>query len=161
MRVVSVLIALLFLGCGQQVQPSPSPSVTPQPSLGEQVPLLTGRMIPLKRSDMPQLKGSVLEVVGCYTNSWAGVLKVDKTYGTSMVDEGGVGSSGPIMWPTGYTGYRVGSQVAVVDEHGTVVGVTGNRYIIIMGGLPDLDHIEPHVPGSLLACGPPIPAPPE
>jgi len=154
MRIFCVAMAMLIVGCAEQVEPRPSPTVTPQPSLGEQVPLLTQRPV----AQTPPVGA----VTGCYTNWWAGVLTVDKTYGTAMADEGMAAATGhsqppgPIMWPTGYTGYRVGSQVAVVDTNGNVVAITGQRYKIIMGGLTDLDPIEPHVPGALLACGPPL-----
>jgi hypothetical protein len=145
MPIFIIAIALLVLACGQQ------PAASPQPSLGEQVPLLTGRLVGKEGVD-----------TGCYLNHMDGVLTVDETYGTKM-SYAEVTSSDyhpmPLMWPVGYTGHRVGSQVAVVDEHGTVVAITGNRYTI-RPGAANLYKIEPPVPNAFLVCGPPAPVPP-
>jgi hypothetical protein len=150
MRILSVAIGLLFLGCAHQVGPSPSPSATPQPSLGARVPLLT------QQHAAPTEGPGV--IVGCYTFYQDALLVVDKTYGTAMADQQAPPIEGPpqpVMWPFDYTGYRVGSQVAVVNESGTVVAVTGQRYWITMAGI---DPNQPDVPdNTYAACGPPTP----
>jgi hypothetical protein len=138
MPIFIIAIALLVLACGQQ------PAASPQPSLGEQVPLLTGRVV-----------GK--EDAGCYLNFMVGILNTDETYGTKMAG-GEDWPQTPIMWPVGYTGYRVGSEIAVVDEFGHVVGITGQYYAIDMGAANN-DVVEPNVPGTWLTCGPPRPYP--
>src|SRR5690349_11554437 len=138
MRIFGVAIVLLLLGCARQAAPTPAPSVTPQPSLGEQVPLLTQRHAP-----PPEGPGVT---VGCYTYYQTALLVVDKTYGTAMADQQAPPIDGPpqpIVWPFGYTGYRVGSEVAVANESGTVVAITGQRYWITMAGT---DPTQPDVP---------------
>jgi hypothetical protein len=64
----------------------------------------------------------------------------------------------PIMWPLGYTGFRVGSEIAVVDETGRVRAITGNRYVLAPAAANG-EQIEPPVPRAFLVCGPPQPAP--
>jgi hypothetical protein len=49
----------------------------------------------------------------------------DPTFGTVIK-----GSGSPLRWPSGYTGWRVGSEVAVSDPTGRVVLRTGGRYEI-------------------------------
>jgi hypothetical protein len=49
----------------------------------------------------------------------------DPTYGT-VVKEGGW----PLRWPTGYTAWRVGTEVQVLDRSGNVILTTGGRYRI-------------------------------
>lgn len=39
-------------------------------------------------------------------------------------------SGAPLRWPSGYTGWRDGSEVAVLDPTGRVVLTTGGRYEI-------------------------------
>ena len=82
---------------------------------------------------------------GCYTNFAVGKLVVDATYGTAITDES-IGGTGPVLWPTGYTGRRSGSEVEVVDREGHVVARTGNRYQI--EGAFTGDN-----PRAWLACG--------
>jgi hypothetical protein len=143
-RVFVVLITLLVLVFGQQELAR----FTSHLGLGEQINLLTGRNLTLVSG-------------GCYTYYQNALLVVDKTYGTAMADRQAPPAPSeapplPIMWPIGYTGYRVGPEIAVVDESGHVVAVTGQRYWITLGGA-NLDIIEPNVPGTWLACGPPTP----
>jgi hypothetical protein len=140
MRILTIGIALLFLGCAHQ-------ATTRQPSLGEQVPLLTGHLV-----------GASGAGTGCYLNFMVGILNKDETYGTTMAYGEDVPQL-PLMWPIGYTGYRVGSEIAVVDETGRVRAITGNRYTL-MPAAANNDQIEPAVPGAFLVCVPPLPAPP-
>lgn len=72
---------------------------------GERVDLLTG-------------------VDSCYAGGaggFVGLLTADPDYGTRF-------DGRPAMWPLGYTGFRVGSEVAVADAAGNVVAMTGRRY---------------------------------
>jgi hypothetical protein len=46
------------------------------------------------------------------------------TTGTPTIKGSGV----PLRWPTGYTAWRVGSEVEVIDAAGSVVLTTGSRY---------------------------------
>jgi hypothetical protein len=74
---------------------------------GEQVPLLTGSL-------------------GCYAGGEGGPtaeLIVDPEYGTSFAGR-------PVMWPTGYTAWRVGSQIEVRDGGGNLKAATGRKYHI-------------------------------
>ena len=68
-------------------------------------------------------------MTGCYTNFAVGVLVVDPAYGTAITDET-IGGTGPIRWPSGYTGRLLGSDVVVFDSSGHAVAKTGNRYQI-------------------------------
>jgi hypothetical protein len=149
-----VAIAMLVIGCAQHVERNAPPSVSPQPSLGEQVPLLT------QQHPVPTEGPGI--AVGCYTYYVNGLLVPDKTYGTAMAEQHSPTIEGPprpIMWPFGYTGYRVGSGVALVDEQGRAVGITGTRYWLTMAGI---DPTQPNVPDKVFAaCGPPRPWTPE
>ena len=63
-------------------------------------------------------------VDSCYAGGAGGTvgpLIADPDYGTRF-------NGKPAMWPLGYTGFRVGSEVAVVDAAGRVVATTGRRY---------------------------------
>ena len=84
-------------------------------------------------------------MIGCYTNFATGLLVVDPTYGTAITDES-MGETGPVMWPTGYTGRQAGSEVEVIDREGHVVATTGRRYQIEGAW-------EGKNPDSWLACG--------
>jgi len=75
------------------------------PSPGERVELRTGP-------------------VSCYAGGalpFVGTLTADPVYGTTFDGK-------PAVWPVGYTGVRVGSEVAVVDDSGKIVATTGGRY---------------------------------
>ena len=128
----TLAIALLALACG---------------SSEGSVPLLTG---------VSKLVG---DGPGCYTNSATGLLTVDATYGTAVTDEimltvtGTMPPPVPVMWRRGFTAHRDGSEVAVTDRNGSVVAVTGHRFII-EGGYAGGDLISPEVPvGVFYACG--------
>jgi hypothetical protein len=63
-----------------------------------------------------------------------------------------VGTTVPVMWPTGYTGLRLArGEVEVLDEAGKVVATTGKRYDIaerpaevsLREGLPDAPPRSP------------------
>jgi len=84
-------------------------------------------------------------MVGCYTNFAVGELEVDATYGTAITDES-IGGTGPVRWPTGYSGRHSGSEVEVLDRDGQVVARTGNRYQIEGAFVGD-------GPRAWLACG--------
>lgn len=99
---ITLLLALAVVGCA-----------------GRPVPLLTG----------PNPFADNNGTIGCYTNFAVGTLVVDATYGTAITDES-IGGSGPVRWPTGYTGRQSGSDVEVIDAQGHVVARTGNRYQI-------------------------------
>jgi hypothetical protein len=85
---------------------------------GEPVPLLTG-------------EGSAGG--GCYLNFLVDDLVVDPVNGTAVVEEYTIDGQPksrvlPIMWPTGYTARRSGSEVEVLARNGQVVARTGGRY---------------------------------
>ncbi len=82
-------------------------------------------------------------MVGCYTSGADGVLTVDPTYGTAIVEHE---APVPVMWPRGYTGRRSISGVEVVDQSGHVVARTGTRVRIGGGYTGD-------APRAFLACG--------
>jgi hypothetical protein len=65
-------------------------------------------------------------LTGCYaggesSSGMNGVLVPDPSYGTSF---GGM----PVMWPMGFTGRHVGSEVEVLDPKGNVLATTGKTY---------------------------------
>jgi len=122
-RVTTTLaLALFLLGCGsaapvgKSAAPSDKPSEAPQ---GGPVELLTG-------------------VDSCWAGgAWGseGLLVADPEYGTRF---GGK----PAMWPVGYTGRRVGSEVAVVDQAGRVVATTGRRYYFSQAHVAQPENVE-------------------
>ena len=83
-------------------------------TLGEQVPLLTGAL-------------------GCYAGGEGGAtgpLIAEPQYGTSWFGK-------PVMWPSGYTARRAGTEVAVLDTHGNVKAMTGRSYHMSQAFWPD------------------------
>jgi len=102
---------------------------------GRPVPLLTGRggLGPQDDAGM----------VGCYTYFVLSPLTVDATYGTAITE---FGHTTPVMWPLGYTGRQVGSEVEVLDATGKVRARTGNIYQIEGG-------YGAHDPDAFVACG--------
>jgi hypothetical protein len=80
--------------------------------------------------------------VGCYTNSAAGPLIVDRDYGTAIKDMDVGGSSAPMTWRPGFTARRVGSEVEVLDPDGKAVAITGRSYRLAGG----------YVHGEFWAC---------
>ena len=79
-------------------------------ALGEQVPLLTVETV--VGGDGCVLAYRVVDVVA------------DSASGTPVENGGGE----PLRWPRGYTAWRAGSEVAVLDPSGGVVLTTGGRY---------------------------------
>ena len=72
---------------------------------------------------------------GCYLNFFVDELVVDPVNGTAFVEEyttkdGPQSRVVPIMWPSGYTARRSGSEVEVVAWNGQVVARTGATYRI-------------------------------
>jgi hypothetical protein len=96
-------LALCLFGCG-----STAPS-------GEPVQLLTG--MPLAPDEC---------------NPWDTVggtmLVVDPQYGTAIAWSNAKRT--PVMWPLGFTGRLVGSEVVVVDSNDNLVATTGQSYNI-------------------------------
>ena len=63
------------------------------------------------------------------------LLVASAQYGTALGDTG----SRPAIWPPGFVGRRLGSEVSVYDAHGNFVASTGRRYYIDWvsnGGIP-------------------------
>ena len=89
------------------------------PSPGEPVALLTG-----------------VDPEVCYAGGESGltdVLVADPIRGTSF-------GGRPVMWPTGYTARRAGSEVEVLDLEGRVRATTGRTYHISIAPIgPDGD----------------------
>lgn len=119
--ITALALALCLLGCGSPVLP------------WDRVELLTDNGNP--------------PAPGCFTAAAGGPLIVDRTYGTAII-VGEVGSNPPVpvMWPLGFSGRRVGSEVEVLDPDGMVVATTGRPYNL-RGGFA---HEDPRV---FWACG--------
>lgn len=73
---------------------------------------------------------------------WLGIgeasvlLVADAQFGTALSYRD---ATVPAVWPPGFTGRRVGSEVAVYGRHGNLVATTGRRYYIDWvsnGGIP-------------------------
>jgi len=109
--IFAVAVGLSVLGCSAAApatdsDPSVQPSPSAQPSPGP-VELLTGD-------------------TSCYAGGeggTAGVLIVDPEYGTRW-------NGMPVLWPTGFTAVRVGSELEVRDAAGEAVARTGQAYHI-------------------------------
>ena len=86
----------------------------------------------------------------CYASSTTGLLVVDPKYGTGLTAGAPV-----VMWPRGFTGRRLGSEVEVLSPTGNVVAITGKTYQI-PGGLFQPDP-SIGVSSVWLACEPVIP----
>ena len=116
--VTSVALALSLLGCGT--------------ARGERVPLTITQ----------------LPVSACHPLATPLYLVADPQYGTATKFNRGDTLAQPLYWPTGYTGWRVGSEVEVRDPSDNVVAVTGRRYdiyVIVDAGM------EP--PGRIAMAG--------
>jgi hypothetical protein len=131
---ITLGLALSLLGCG-------GPAVTPRPSRGAQVPI---------QADWPQ--------EGCFLAHRIVDVIADPATGTPT-DPGGV----PFRWLTGFTAWRVGSEVEVLDRQGNVVLTTGGRYWMcpansdpwVIGGVvpcPAGTEIKPFGNGRLTNC---------
>jgi len=79
----------------------------------------------------------------CYTSVVGGLLVADPTSGTAILSDDAGAIPEPVVWPSGFTGRRVGSEVEVLDWHRNVVYVTGQR-VTLPGGNAD---------AGWLACG--------
>lgn len=102
---LAVAVGLSVLGCSAAAPATESgPSSQPSPA---SVELLTGD-------------------TGCYAGGeqgGAGLLVVDPEHGTRF-------NGKPVLWPRGFTGARVGSEVEVRDRAGNAVARTGQAYYI-------------------------------
>jgi hypothetical protein len=113
---VTTLVGLQFLGCGSG--PTPSSTVTAEPSGPTRYPLPADPSLQLGPGDTPQACGGIgLDAIvrGSATDS-RHVWLVDATTGARM----------ELVWPTGYTA-RFTPDVEVVDTRGTVVVRAGQR----------------------------------
>jgi hypothetical protein len=118
------VLSLCLLGC-QSERPVVPPS-------GDPVQLLTN-------PDPP--RGCVL------MSNIVGTLMVDSKFGTAIQD--GPNSVTPIMWPRGYLGRRVGTEVQAFDAGGKLVAVTGKSYEF----LPVDVSLNGGAGNPLVACG--------
>lgn len=99
----SIALPLFLLGCGSaNTTPNPTPNADP-----DAVQLVT---------DDSALRSGI----GCWLMPSYGELVADSTLGVVFKDTGQAA-----VWPTGYTGRRVGSEVEVLDRQGKVVATTG------------------------------------
>jgi len=84
----------------------------------------------------------------CYTSVISGLLVADPTSGTAIIEDVNAGQGAtrpmPVVWPSGFTGRRVGSEVEVLDWHGNVAYTTGQHVALAGGGEKDR---------GWLACG--------
>ncbi len=87
------------------------------------------------------LTGEPLGRNSCFASATGtGLLVVDPTYGTAIIDNGehsAVGLSDEpltVAWRPGFTARRSGAEVEVFDPQGNVVAITGRSYRID-GGL--------------------------
>ncbi len=131
---VAGLVLALVAGC--------SVAGPASPSLGEPVQLITG--FPASGEG------------GCFLLGASGLLVVDPKYGTALIDENPSQnpSGGPITvaWRRGFTGRRVGSEVAVLDPSGKVVAMTGKRYRLDGGFVGGETWPQLPVIGAFWAC---------
>ena len=83
------------------------------------------------------------------------VIRVEKVVPEFPVSFPEVGGTVPVMWPSGYTGLRIGDEVEVRTREGNVVATTGETVSLgapgpvnVMGGLSyPADH------GAFPTCG--------
>lgn len=97
----TLALQLCLLGCGSKAPP------------GEPVQLLTG-VLPFDQDECSPVQ--------------AAQLYVDPQYGASLGLPWDLAVRTPVMWPPGFTGRRVGSEVVVLDPIGNVVATTGQTY---------------------------------
>ncbi len=76
----------------------------------------------------PQVRDGQV-TVGCAAALIEGELVEDLDTGVAILDGG---SPRPVVWPTGYSARRAGSEVQVLDASGGVVATTGE--VVSMGG---------------------------
>jgi|SRR5262245_18666751 len=122
----SAALALALLGCYAGGASTRVAAPTPSPGA---VPLLTGAL-------------------SCYAGGEGGAtapLLAEPQYGTSWLGM-------PVMWPSGYTARRAGSEVEVLDTQGKVIATTGRTYRISRAYAPEL---FPNDDGSFEGTPPP------
>jgi hypothetical protein len=102
---------------------------------------------------------------GCVSNPYPRELVADATYGTAVIATGGGDATPiPVVWRSGFTGRRSGSEVQVVDPQGNVVAVTGHVYLFSGGYVvsngsnvstkdADFDWSGLPVPRAFFSCG--------
>jgi hypothetical protein len=103
---IAMALACALLACTTKAPP------------GDPVQLLTGTM-PFGADE-------------CDGGGNAAVLLVDREYGTALAAYGMFDNDttrAPVMWPPGFTGRQVGSEVVVVDPEGNIVATTGQSYV--------------------------------
>jgi hypothetical protein len=93
--------------------------------------------MPIRTDGTSQQSGVI---VGCYTFGVEGTLVNDPQAGI-VIDAQNTRS--PVVWPSGWGGRRVGSDIEIVDSRGNWVVRTGTRVSLPGGYQPD---------GSFLAC---------
>ena len=84
----------------------------------------------------------------CSLSGRRGELILDAEFGLAW--SAGPDDIRPVIWPRGFTGRRVGSEVEVLDRDGNVVATTGREYEI---NYNKLEH------GWVYACSIPIVSP--
>jgi hypothetical protein len=82
------------------------------------------------KGERVELTITQLSVSACHPLATPLYLVADPQYGTATKFNLGDTLAEPLYWPTGYTGWRVGSEVEVRDTSDKVVAVTGHRYDI-------------------------------
>ena len=81
--------------------------------------LTRGEQVPLPTDDTVTSFG-----VGCILMHEVVDVIADPTSGTPVIESGGQ----PVRWPKGFTAWRAGTEVEVVDATGKIVLRTGARY---------------------------------
>ena len=87
--------------------------------------------------------------IGCFLMGQFGELIVDPEFGTALYQASD--DINPVVWPRGFTGRHVGSEVEVLDRDGKVVATTGKTYEIFYSTADSEAGSPPGEP--LFACG--------
>jgi hypothetical protein len=115
-------VGLSVLGCSAAApatESNPPMQPIPSPTTSIERPASSSQPSP---ASVELLTGDT----GCYAGGeqgTAGVLVVDPEFGTRF-------NGMPVMWPAGFTGVPVGSEVEVRDSAGNAVAMTGKPYYI-------------------------------
>jgi hypothetical protein len=97
----------------------------------------TGERVPLQITDL-HIVGE-----GCYTLGSEIRLVADAERGTVARELERTTGGSPIAWPSGYTGWRVGSEIEVRDPNGRLVAVTGRTYFLSLAiQVPSEDDVD-------------------